>query len=103
MYDTVLPRRGTIHDMRLALTHKKEIIEPLFLQGKSVEQVMRETYHSAEAITRQIVALKQVLLCHPKGLSTVWMLAHRNSCLGIPRRLNPQQKNLIDKSMLYAW
>jgi len=52
------------------LTHKKEIIERLFLQGKSVEQVMRETYHSAEAITRYIVAFKQVLLCHRKGLST---------------------------------
>jgi DNA-binding CsgD family transcriptional regulator len=33
------------------LTHKKENIERLFLQGKSVEQIMRETYHSAEAIT----------------------------------------------------
>jgi hypothetical protein len=52
------------------LTHKKEIIERLFLQGKSVEQVMRETHHSAEAITRYIVAFKQVLLCHRKGLST---------------------------------
>ena len=68
--DTLLPRRGTIQDMGPTLTHKKEIIERLFLQGKSVEQVMRETYHSAEAITRYIVAFKQVLLCHRKGLST---------------------------------
>ena len=68
--NTLLPRRGTIHDMGPTLTHKKEIIERLFLQGKSVEQVMRETYHSAEAITRYIVAFKQVLLCHRKGLST---------------------------------
>ena len=67
---TLLPRRGTIHDMGPTLTHKKEIIERLFLQGKSVEQVMRETYHSAEAIIRYIVAFKQVLLCHRKGLST---------------------------------
>jgi len=68
--ETLLPRRGTIHDMGPTLTHKKEIIERLFLQGKSVEQVMRETYHSAGAITRYIVAFKQVLLCHRKGLST---------------------------------
>ena len=34
------------------------------------EQVMHETYHSAEAITRYLVAFKQVLLCHRKGLST---------------------------------
>jgi hypothetical protein len=58
--DTLLPRRGPIHDMGPTLTHKKEIIERLFLQGKSVEQVMRETYHSAEAITLYIVAFKQV-------------------------------------------
>ncbi len=69
-HDTLLPRRGTIHDMGPTLTHKKEIIERLFLQGKSVEQVMRETYHSAEAITRYIVAFKQVLLCQRKGLSS---------------------------------
>lgn len=68
--DTLLPRRGTIHDMGPTLTHKKEIIERLFLQRKSVEQVMRETYHSAEAITRYIVAFQQVLLCQRKGLST---------------------------------
>jgi hypothetical protein len=37
--ETLLPRRGTIHDMGPTLTHKKEIIERLFLQGKSVEQV----------------------------------------------------------------
>ena len=59
-----------MHQLSPTLTHKKEIIERLFLQGKSVEQVMRETYHSAEAITRYIVAFKQVLLCHRKGLST---------------------------------
>jgi len=68
-HDTLLPRRGTIHDMGPTLTHKKEIIERLFLQSKSVEQVRRETYHSAEAITRYIVAFKQVLLCLRKGLS----------------------------------
>ncbi len=68
--DTFLPRRGTIHDMGPTPTHEKEIIARLFLQGKSVEQVMREIYHSAEAITRYIVAFKQVLLCQRKGLST---------------------------------
>jgi hypothetical protein len=69
-HETLLPRRGIIHDMGPTLRHKKEIIERLFLQGKSVEQVMRETYHGAEAITRYIVAFKQVLLCYRKGLCT---------------------------------
>jgi hypothetical protein len=68
-HNELLPRRGTVHDMGPTLTHKREIVEKLFLEGKSVEQVMRETHHSAEAVHRYIVAFKQVLLCRRKGLS----------------------------------
>jgi predicted transcriptional regulator len=68
-HQQLLPRRGTIHDLGPTLTHKKQIIEKLFLEGKSVEQVQRETYHSPEAIHRYITAFKQVLLCRRKGLS----------------------------------
>ena len=50
------------------MTHKKKIIEKLFLQGKSVEDVMRETSHSADAVHRYIVAFKQVVLCRKNGL-----------------------------------
>jgi hypothetical protein len=64
----VLPRRGTIHDIGPSVTHKKKIIEKLFLQGKSTEDVMRETSHSADAVHRYIVAFKQVVLCRKKGL-----------------------------------
>ena len=65
----LLPRRGTIHDLGPTLTHKRQIIEKLFLEGKSVGQVCRETYHSPEAVHRYITAFKQVLLCRRKGLS----------------------------------
>ncbi len=64
----LVPRRGTIHDMGPTLTHKKPIIRKLFLEGKSVEQVSRETRHSPEAIHRYIQNFKQVLLCQQKGL-----------------------------------
>lgn len=66
--ETLIPRRGTIHDMGPTLTHKKPIIRKLFLEGKSVEQVSRETRHSPEAIQRYIQNFKQVLLCRQKGL-----------------------------------
>ena len=66
--EEVLPTRGTIHDIGPSVTHKKKIIEKLFLQGKSVEDVMRETSHSADAVHRYIVAFKQVVLCRKKGL-----------------------------------
>lgn len=67
---TVLPRRGTIHDMGPSLTHKKIIINKLFIDQKTVQQVSRETYHSVQAIQRYIVAFKQILLCRQKGMNT---------------------------------
>ena len=65
----VIPRRGTIHDMGPTLTHKKMIIEKLFIEQKSVQQVMRETCHSARAIERYITAFRQILLCYNKGMT----------------------------------
>lgn len=67
--DELVPRRGTIHDMGPTLTHKKPIIRKLFLEGKSVGQVSRETRHSPDAIHRYIQNFKQVLLCRQKGLT----------------------------------
>ena len=64
-----LPRRGTIHDMGPTLTHKKIIIEKLFIEKKSVQQTSRETFHSFQAIHRYICSFKKVLLCYRKGLS----------------------------------
>jgi len=68
-HECLLPRRGTIHDLGPTLTHKKQIIEKLFLEGKAVGQVQRETNHSPQAIHRYIMAFKQVLLCQQKGMS----------------------------------
>lgn len=65
----VVPRRGSIHDMGPTLTHKRIIIRKLYLEGKSVEQTARETYHSPEAILRYIKTFKQILLCAKKKLS----------------------------------
>lgn len=64
-----LPRRGTIHDMGPTLTHKKIIIEKLFIEKKSVQQTSRETFHSYQAIHRYISSFKKVLLCFRKGLN----------------------------------
>ncbi len=66
----MLPRRGSIHDMGPTLTHKKIIIEKLFIEQKSVQQVSRETRHSLPAIQRYISTFKQVLICKRKGMST---------------------------------
>ena len=65
----VVPRRGTIHDMGPTLTHKKMIIEKLFVEQKSVQQVIRETCHSARAIERYITSFRQILLCYNKEMN----------------------------------
>ena len=65
----VLPRRGTIHDMGPTLTHKKIIIEKLFVRQETVQQVIRETCHSARAIERYITSFKQVLMCQRKQMT----------------------------------
>jgi len=67
-YKTVIPRRGTVHDMGRTLTHKKVIIEKLFIEQRTVQQTMRETYHSAKAIERYITRFKQILMCYRKGM-----------------------------------
>ncbi len=46
----LLPRRGTIHDMGPTLTHKKEICRLLFIEGKTVSQVVNLTKHSTRAM-----------------------------------------------------
>lgn len=66
---SVLPRRGSIHDMGPTFTHKKIIIDKLFLEQKTVQQTSRETYHSLPAIQRYISAFRQTVLCVQKGMS----------------------------------
>jgi hypothetical protein len=42
-HQTLHPRRGSMHDMGPTITHKVQIVRKLFLEGKTVEQTMRET------------------------------------------------------------
>ena len=89
----LVPRRGTIHDMGPTLTHKKPIIRKLFLEGKSVGQVSRETRHSPEAIHRYILNFKQVLLCRQKGLDE----KETAFAVKVSERLVREYHKLIDK------
>lgn len=89
----VLPRRGTIHDMGPTLTHKKIIIQKLFLEQETVQQVSRETFHSIPAIQRYIGTFKKVLLCHRKGFST----EETAFAVGISKRLVKEYEALIQE------
>jgi len=89
----VLPRRGTIHDMGPTLTHKRIIIEKLFIEKKTVQQVSRETYHSFPAIQRYIGTFKKVLLCVRKGFNT----GETAYAVGISQRLVKQYEEIIEE------
>ena len=67
--ECIVTHRVIIQDMGPTLTHKKEIIEKLVFDGKSVEVVCRQTYHSPEAVVRYITNFKPVLLCRRKKLN----------------------------------
>jgi len=64
-----IPRRGTIHDMGPSLTHKRQICYKHLFEGKSVEQVQRETDHTPDAITRYISDFKRIAACFKAGLN----------------------------------
>ena len=66
---TIVPRRGTIHDMGRSITHKRQICYKMIVEGKSVETTARETGHSPEAITRYVKDYKRILACLHQGLS----------------------------------
>lgn len=65
----LVPRRGTIHDIGPSLTHKKTICYKFIVEGKSVEQVAKETNHSPEAITRYVKDYKRISACLAQNLS----------------------------------
>lgn len=67
--EKVVPRRGTIHDMGPTLTHKRIICIKHFVEGKSIAQTARESYHSTSAVTRYVNDYKRVLTCWKQGLS----------------------------------
>ena len=88
-----LPRRGVIHDMGPTLTHKREIVRQIVLEGRKVEDVCRATDHSPEAAHRYLKAFKQVLLCHRKGFT----IGEISYAVKITQRLVKEYLSLIEE------
>jgi len=65
----VVPRRATIHDVGSGLTHKRIICRKRYVEGKSSQEVARETYHSLEAVDRYLAQYDRVRHCRLQGLS----------------------------------
>jgi len=64
----VVPRRGTVHDLGCAVSHKRQICYRVIFQGQSIEDTARETNHSPEAVTRYVSDYRRVLTCLKAGM-----------------------------------
>lgn len=65
---TIVPRRATLHDQGSAITHKRIICLKRWREGKSSEQVARETFHTIEAVDRYLGMFERVRCCRINGM-----------------------------------
>ncbi len=86
----LVPRRATIHDMGRGLTHKRIICFKRYAQGKSSDQIARETYHSIEAVDSYLGQYDRVRHCHLQGLTP----AETAHALGCGERLVQEYLNI---------
>ena len=70
--NTLVPRRGTVHDMGPSVTHKRQICRRVIVEGCSIEDTARDTRHSPEAVTRYVQDYRRVAACLAMGQSTDW-------------------------------
>jgi len=66
---TLVPRRGTIHDMGPSVTHKRQICYRVIVEGRSIEETARDTRHSPQAVTRYVQDYRRVSACLRMGMS----------------------------------
>jgi len=68
-HNTILPRRGTVHDLGNSVSHKKIICKKHFVDKKSFSQIAQETFHSTGSISRYVNDFNRILFCLSKGLT----------------------------------
>jgi len=66
---TMVPRRGTIHDLGRSVTHKGTICKKKLTENKSTSQIAQETHHTPEAVDRYLKGLSQVVFCTERGMN----------------------------------
>jgi hypothetical protein len=71
-HNVILPSPGTVLDMGRMLTHK-DIIVRLHLEGLTVLEISRQTYHAPRSVDAYLKVFDSVLILHLYGLSKVLM------------------------------
>jgi hypothetical protein len=65
----IIPRRATLHDVGTGLTHKDIICRKRYAEGKSQDQIARETHHSLGAVDRYLGKFDRVRHCIQLGMA----------------------------------
>ena len=68
-HETILPRRGTIHDLGRSVSHKTIICRKKLHENRTTSQIAQETHHTPEAVDRYLKGLSQVIFCLERGMS----------------------------------
>ena len=76
------------------LTHKRIICQKHFLEGKSVEQTPRETYHSPQAVVRYANDFMRVRECLKEG----WSVERIAYTTGLSKSLTKEYADMINET-----
>lgn len=74
-----VPRRATLHDVGSGLTHKAIICRKRYIEGKSSDEIARETYHSIKAVDCYLGQYDRVRHCRQQGM-TAQEIAYTLNC-----------------------
>jgi hypothetical protein len=66
---TMVPRRGTIHDLGRSVTHKAVICYKRLVEKKPTSQVAQETFHSPEEVEYYVQCFRRIQLCNDSSMS----------------------------------
>jgi DNA-binding CsgD family transcriptional regulator len=94
---TLIPRRGTIHDAGNSLSHKWIICHKRYVEGKSADQIARETYHSLDAVDRYLGQFDRVRHCLQQGMNTTEIAHILNCSISLVQVYEEMDKELDDK------
>jgi hypothetical protein len=67
---SVVPRRGTIHDMGPSVSHKSQICYKRLVEKKPTSQVARETSHDPQEVEYYVQCCRRIQLCMDSGMTT---------------------------------
>lgn len=65
----LLPRRATLHDVGTCLTHKRIICIKRWVEGKTTDEIARDTYRSIEAVDRYLGMFERVRYCRKNHMN----------------------------------